>query len=96
MPNKCSGCGSLDHILSSCTASDDGLMNWTLAKRKLIVQKYSSTTSAHDTLLSDLSHADTSPPAPLDIPTLKECTDVYDDTEVSLSFSSAIYSSSLI
>jgi hypothetical protein len=23
MPNTCSGCGSLDHILSSCTASDD-------------------------------------------------------------------------
>jgi hypothetical protein len=37
LPNKCSACGSLDHILSSCTAPDDALMRWTLAKRKMII-----------------------------------------------------------
>jgi hypothetical protein len=37
MPNKCSGCGGLDHILSSCTATYDALLKWTLAKRKMIV-----------------------------------------------------------
>jgi hypothetical protein len=37
---KCSACGSLDHILSSCTAPDDALLWWTLAKRKMIIQKY--------------------------------------------------------
>jgi hypothetical protein len=26
MPNKCSGCGCLDHIMSSCAASDDALL----------------------------------------------------------------------
>jgi hypothetical protein len=39
LPNKCSACGSLDHILSSCTAPDDALLRWTLAKRKMITQK---------------------------------------------------------
>jgi hypothetical protein len=82
LPNKCSGCGSLDHILSPCTASDDALLKWTLAKRKLIVQKYGQTNhaSAHAALLSDLSHADASPPALLDVPTLEECTDVDEET----------------
>jgi hypothetical protein len=37
LPNKCNGCGSLDHIMSSSTAYDDALLKWTLAKRKLIV-----------------------------------------------------------
>jgi hypothetical protein len=35
LPNKC----SLNHIMSSCTASDDALLKWTLAKRKMIVKK---------------------------------------------------------
>jgi hypothetical protein len=97
MPNKCSGCGSLGHILSSSTASDDALLKWKLAKRKLIVKKYgnSSHASARAALLSDLSHEDTSPREPLDVPTLEKCTGVYDDTEVSLSFSSVAFSSSL-
>jgi hypothetical protein len=34
LPNKCSACGSLDHIMSSCTAYDDALLKWTLAKLK--------------------------------------------------------------
>jgi hypothetical protein len=40
LPNKCSACGSMDHILSSCTALDDALPRWTIAKRKMIIQKY--------------------------------------------------------
>jgi hypothetical protein len=58
-------------------------LKWTLAKRKLIVQKYgtrNSKASKHAALLSDLSNADPSPPAPLDVYTLEECADVYYDT----------------
>jgi hypothetical protein len=40
LPNKCSACDSLNHIVSSCKASDEALLKWTLAKRKLITQKY--------------------------------------------------------
>jgi hypothetical protein len=41
LPNKCSACGSHDHILSSCTALDDALLrSLTLAKRKMIIHKY--------------------------------------------------------
>jgi hypothetical protein len=40
LPNKCSAFGSMTHIMSSCTASDDALLKWTLAKRKIIVHKY--------------------------------------------------------
>jgi hypothetical protein len=32
LPNKCSACGSLDHIMSSYTAPDDALLRWTIAK----------------------------------------------------------------
>jgi hypothetical protein len=39
LPNKCSACGNMDHILSSCTAPDDALLRWTLAKRKITIQK---------------------------------------------------------
>jgi hypothetical protein len=35
LPNKCGACGSLNHIMSSCTTSDDALLKWTLAKRKI-------------------------------------------------------------
>jgi hypothetical protein len=40
LPNKCNARGSLDHILSSCTTLDDDLVRWTLAKRKIFIQKY--------------------------------------------------------
>jgi hypothetical protein len=30
--NKCSACGSMDHIMSSCSAPDDALLKWTLAE----------------------------------------------------------------
>jgi hypothetical protein len=86
LPNKCSACGSLDHILSSCTARDDALLRWTLAKRKMIIQKYGApggSHSAHAALLSDFPADDSD-----SLPILDECTDEYDDTEVSVPLSS--------
>jgi hypothetical protein len=77
LPNKCSACGSSDHILSSCTASDDALLKWTLAKRKMIVKKYGTPAgcaSAHTAIMRDVPTDD------LDtMPTLEECTDEFDD-----------------
>jgi hypothetical protein len=61
MPNKYNGWGSLDHILSSYTASNDALPKWTLAKRKLIIRKRGTPcniASTHAALISDISHAD--------------------------------------
>jgi hypothetical protein len=93
LPNKCNTYGSLDIILSSCTALDDTLLKWTLAKRKMIVQKYgtpSGFVSAHAALLNDVPADD------YDIlPTLENYTDGYDDTEVSVPFNSVAFSSSL-
>jgi hypothetical protein len=37
LPTKCTAYNSRDHRLSSCTAPDDALLRWTLAKRKLII-----------------------------------------------------------
>jgi hypothetical protein len=37
---KCNACGSLNHMMSSCTASYDALLKWTLAKRKMTILKY--------------------------------------------------------
>jgi hypothetical protein len=98
MLDKCSGCGGLDHIMSSWTASDDAFLKWTLAKRKLIVHKYgflSGTAPVHVALLGDISHADSHVLASLDVPSLEECTDDYDDTEVSGPFGLVAFSSSL-
>jgi hypothetical protein len=93
LPNKCNACGSVDHIRSSCTAPNDALMKWTLTKRKMIVQKYGTlggSASPHAALLSDV---------PLDesdsLPTLEDCTDEYDDTEVRVPLSSVTFSSSI-
>jgi hypothetical protein len=94
LPNKCSACGSPDHIFSSCTASDDALPRWTLAIRKMIIQKYGTlggAHSAHAALLSDVTADDTD-----GLSTFEDCTDEYDDTEVSDPFSSIAFSSSLI
>jgi hypothetical protein len=93
LPTKCSACGSPDHILSSCTTPEDALLRWTLAKRKIIIQKYGApggSHSAHAALLSDVPADDSD-----SLPTLEECTDEYDDTEVSVPFSSVAFSSSL-
>jgi hypothetical protein len=98
LPNKCSGCRCLDNILSAITALNDSLLKWTFAKRKLIVQKHgnpNNTAPAHVALLSDLNHADPCSLSPLDLPILEECTDIYDDTQVSVFFSSVAFSSSL-
>jgi hypothetical protein len=94
LPNKCSACGSLNHILSSCTVSDDALLKWTLAKRKLIIQKYGTpvfgSALAHAAMLSDVPSDD-----PDSLPTLEECTDEFDDTGVSVPFTLVAFSSSL-
>jgi hypothetical protein len=93
LPNKCGVCGGLDHIMSSCTAPDDALLKWTLAKRKMMAQKHGTlggSPSAHAALLSDV------PPDDVDIlPDLEDCTDEYDDTEVSVPFNCIAFSSSL-
>jgi hypothetical protein len=89
LPNKCGACGSLDHIMSSCTAPDDALLKWTLAKRKMFVQKYGAhggSASTHAALLSDLPISDSD-----NLPALEDCTDDYDDTEVSVPFNSVAF-----
>jgi hypothetical protein len=93
LPNKCNACGSLDHILSSCVAPDDALLKRTLAKRKMIAQKYCTPThsaSPHAALLSDVPTDEYGSPS-----TLEDCTDEYDDTEVSVPFNSVAFSSSI-
>jgi hypothetical protein len=93
LPNKCNACGSLDHILSSCAAPDDALQRWSLAKRKMVIQKYGTlggSAFAHAALLSEVTTDD-----PAGLPTLEECTDEYDDTEVSVPFSYIALSSFL-
>jgi hypothetical protein len=54
-----------------------------------------STASAHDALLSDVSHDDPHATASEDMLTLEKCTDVQDDPEISVSFRSFAFSSSL-
>jgi hypothetical protein len=79
--------------MSSCIAPDDALLRWIIAKRKMIIQKYgahSGSHSAHAALMSDVPADDSD-----SLPTLEECTDEYDDTEVSVPFSSVAFSSSL-
>jgi hypothetical protein len=96
LPNKCTACGSLDHIFSSCTAPDDALIWWTIAKRKMITHKYgthASSAFAHATLRSDVT--DVTADDTDSLPTLEDCTDEYDDTEVSVPFSSVAFSPSL-
>jgi hypothetical protein len=59
----------------------------------MIIRKYGTpcgSAYAHIALLSDVTADDTD-----GMPTLEECTDVYDDTEVSLPLSSVAFSSSL-
>jgi hypothetical protein len=93
LPNKCNACGSLNHIMSPCIASDDALLKWTLVKRKMIFQKYGTrggSASAHVALLSDV------PTYEVDVlPTLEDCTDEYDDTQVSVPITYVVFSSSI-
>jgi hypothetical protein len=93
LPNKCGACDSMDHIMPSYTGPDDALLKWTLAKRKMIVQKYGTpggSASTHATLLSDVPIDDWD-----NLPTLEVCMDDYDDTEVSVPFNSVAFSSSI-
>jgi hypothetical protein len=93
LPSKCKACGSLSHISSSCTASDDALMKYTLAKRKMIVKKHGTPAgcaSAHVAMLSDVPIDD-----PCPMPTLEECTGEFDDIEVSVPFTFVGFSSSI-
>jgi hypothetical protein len=79
--------------LSSYTISDEALLKWTLAKRKMIVQKYCTpggSASAHAALLSDVPTDEAKV-----LPTLEECTYEYDETEVIVAFSFVVFSSSL-
>jgi hypothetical protein len=39
-PNKCGVCGILNHLMSACIATDDAILKWNLAKRKMT--KYGS------------------------------------------------------
>jgi hypothetical protein len=84
--------------MSACTAPDDAIIKWNLAKRKMTVQKYGApggTTYAHSALLSDVPADD----APADdsgsLPTLEDYANDYDDDEVSVPFRSVAFSSSL-
>jgi hypothetical protein len=96
LPNKCSGCGGLDNIFSSCTASNDALLTWTLAKRKMIVHKYGAPIgqASHNALLSDMHQSNTDGDAPGAGPSERDCTDEYDDTEVGTTFCSVALSAS--
>jgi hypothetical protein len=86
MPMKCNASGSLNHIMSSCTASDDALMKWTLSKCKMIIQKYG--TPGGPAFAQGAQPGDVSPDDHGVMPTLEDCTDENDDTEVSAPFSS--------
>jgi hypothetical protein len=79
--------------MSSYTAPYDPLLKWTLAKRKMIVQKYGThgdSTSPHAALMIDVPLVESD-----SLPTLEDCTDEYVDTEVSVPFSSVAFSSSI-
>jgi hypothetical protein len=86
-PNKCGVCGSLNNLMSACTAPDDAILKWNLAKRKMTVQKCGApggTTSTYVALLSDVP-ADDAPADDTDsLPTLEDCADDCDDDEVSV------------
>jgi hypothetical protein len=80
----------MDHTLSSCNAPYAALLRWTLAIRKMIIQKFgtlSGSASAHAALLSGVTADDTD-----SLPTLEDCTDEDDDTEVSVPLSSVAHS----
>jgi hypothetical protein len=84
--------------MSACTAPDDAILKWKLAKRKMLVQMYGAprgTTSARVALLSDVP-ADDAPADDADsLPTLEDCADDCADNEVSVPFNSVAFSSSL-
>jgi hypothetical protein len=79
--------------MSSYTALDDALLKWNLAKRKMIVQKYGTlggSAYAHAALVSDVPADEND-----SLPTLEDSKDDYDDTKMSVPFSSVAFSSSI-
>jgi hypothetical protein len=79
--------------MSSYTALDDALLRWTLGKRKMITRKYGTPggfPSAHAAMLSDVPADDAD-----SLPTLEDCTNEYDDTDVSVLVTSVAFSSPL-
>jgi hypothetical protein len=86
----------LYHIMSSCTAIDDALIKWTLAKRKMTVHKYGapSEKAFHNALLSDMHQSDRYGDPPGACPSEMECIDEYDATEVGTTFCSLAFSAS--
>jgi hypothetical protein len=72
LPNKRSACGILNHIMSSCTTSDDAILKWTLAKRRMIVQKYGTPSGYAPARVAMLSDVPTDDPDVM--PTLEDCT----------------------
>jgi hypothetical protein len=98
LPNKCGACGSPDHIMSSCMASDEVVFKWNVARRKMIIHRYGSlggTASTHIVLMSDVPLDDSLVHASLDMSTLEGCIDEHDDIEVSVPFTYVAFSSSL-
>jgi hypothetical protein len=74
--------------MSSCTALDDAVLKWTLAKRKIIVKQYSTSGGsafAHAALLGDVPADDVD-----SLPTLEDCTDEYSVPFIYVAFSSFI------
>jgi hypothetical protein len=71
-------------MMSSFTTIYDTLLKWTLAKRKMIVQRY-GTPSGHASynalLYADMHQSDTDGDAPGAGPSKMECTGGNDDTE---------------
>jgi hypothetical protein len=85
--------------MRSYTSTYDALRKWTLAKRKMIVQKYgtpSGHASHHNALRSDMHHSDTDGAAPGASPLEMECTYEYDDAEVITIFCSIAFSASTL
>jgi hypothetical protein len=72
LPNKCTACGSLDHIMLSCTASNDALLKWNLAKLKLMIHKCGTpggAASPHAAIVSDVPPDDSHVPSSTVMPT---------------------------
>jgi hypothetical protein len=72
------------------------LLKWTLAKRRMIVQKYGTPSehASHNARLSDVHQSDADIDATGAGPSEMECTYEYDDIEASGTFSSVPLSAS--
>jgi hypothetical protein len=89
---KCGACGDPNHVWSTCKAHDADVLRWTLAKRKRVAEKYAghAPPTAH---LSDVAAASAPLEDDIDCPLEYDMQDEYDDTEVSVSFTSIAFAS---